>query len=82
MAGPSIRLNAATLRSSGIEISGQGGGGISKEIMAKIPSIIAQIFRLSIENRLRIDTEAVLLKDIETDWLRKNKEGKRSVVII
>jgi NADPH:quinone reductase-like Zn-dependent oxidoreductase len=82
MAGPSIRLNAATLRSSGIEISGLGGGGISKEIMAKIPSIISQIFQLSIENKLRIDTESISLIDIENAWIRKNDEGKRFVVSI
>jgi NADPH:quinone reductase-like Zn-dependent oxidoreductase len=82
MAGPTIRLNAATLRSSGIEISGQGGGGISNEIMAKIPSIISQIFQLSKENKISIDTETISLRDIESAWSRKNEDGKRFVVSI
>jgi NADPH2:quinone reductase len=82
MAGSSIRLNAATLRSSGIEITGQGGGGITKEIMAEIPGIISQIFQLAIENKISIETKIVLLEEIEYAWIAKNDEGKRLVVSI
>jgi NADPH:quinone reductase-like Zn-dependent oxidoreductase len=82
MAGSSIRLNAETLRSSGIELSGQGGGSITKEMMAEIPAIISQIFQLAIENKLSIDTKSVLIEEIESAWLEKNKEGKRLVVTI
>jgi NADPH:quinone reductase-like Zn-dependent oxidoreductase len=82
MAGPSINLNAATLRSSAIEISGQGGGSIPNEVMSKIPSIISKIFSLAIENKITIETEMVSLKDIESVWTRKNEEGKRMVVMI
>ena len=40
MAGSTIQLAGATLRSSAIELSGQGGGSIPKEVLQKIPTII------------------------------------------
>lgn len=83
MAGPSIRLNASVLRSSGIELSGQGGGSIPREVLAKIPTFyLPEIFRLAIEGKLTIETQTVKLKDIEKNWALKNDEGKRSVVLI
>jgi len=34
------------------------------------------------EGKITIATETVLLKNIESDWLRKIEEGKRLVVLI
>src|SRR5258708_7391947 len=83
MAGPSIRLNAAALRSSAIELSGQGGGSIPKDMLKKIPTVyLPEIFRLALEGKLRIETEAVDLKDIETAWSREDGLGKRIVLTI
>jgi NADPH:quinone reductase-like Zn-dependent oxidoreductase len=81
MAGPSIKLDAATLRSSAIEMCGQGGGGISKEVLKKIPTVyLPEIFRLSIEGKLRIDTETAPLEDVGMAWQRADGQGKRMVV--
>jgi NADPH:quinone reductase-like Zn-dependent oxidoreductase len=81
MAGASIRLNAAALRSSAIEMCGQGGGGIPKDILAKIPTVyLPKIFRLAIEGKLRIETEAVALEDVGTAWQREDGQGTRIVV--
>jgi NADPH:quinone reductase-like Zn-dependent oxidoreductase len=83
MAGSSIQLNASTLRSSGIELCGQGGGGLPREILAKIPTFyLPEIFRLAMEGKISVETEAVSLKNIERAWLEKNQKGKRQVVTI
>src|SRR5258708_3833703 len=83
MAGPSVRLNAAALRSSAIELSGQGGGSIPQDMLKKIPTVyLPEIFRLALEGKLRIETEAVDLKDIETAWSREDGLGKRIVLTI
>jgi hypothetical protein len=81
MAGPAINLQAATLRSSAIELSGQGGGSLPREIMASIPTvIIPEIFRLAVAGKLLIETEAVPLKDISAAWQKEDERGKRIVV--
>jgi NADPH:quinone reductase-like Zn-dependent oxidoreductase len=83
MAGSSIRLQAAALRSAGIEISGQGGGSIPAEVLARIPTFyLPEIFRLAIAGKLKVETQTVTLKDIEKAWAMKNQEGKRTVVLI
>jgi NADPH:quinone reductase-like Zn-dependent oxidoreductase len=83
MAASSIRLQAAALRSSGIELSGQGGGSIPIEVLAKIPTFyLPEIFRLAVAGKLKVETETVTLKDIEKAWTMKNQEGKRMVVLI
>jgi NADPH:quinone reductase-like Zn-dependent oxidoreductase len=82
MAGATIKLSAATLRSSAIEIYGQGGGSIPKEVMMKISTeIFPQLINLAAEKKLVIDTEAVPLKDIEKAWRRQDAGGKRIVII-
>jgi len=81
MAGSAIKLNAAPLRSSGIEMCGQGGGSIPAEITAKIPSVILpEIFKLAIEGKLKIETKTYNLNDIEAAW--KDNCGKRIVIEI
>jgi NADPH:quinone reductase-like Zn-dependent oxidoreductase len=82
MAGSAIRLPASTLRSAGIELCGQGGGSVPKEIMAKIfTETIPHIFYLAAEGKISIDTEIVPLKDIEKAWLQNDAGGKRLVVV-
>jgi NADPH:quinone reductase-like Zn-dependent oxidoreductase len=82
MAGPKIQLAAATLRSAGIELVGQGGGSLPKEVMKQIPTeIIPELMRMVATGKISIQTEAVLLKDIEKAWLRTDMGGKRLVVI-
>ncbi|MFC0513911.1 zinc-binding alcohol dehydrogenase family protein [Mucilaginibacter angelicae] len=81
MAGADINLKAATLRSSLIELVGAGGGGITKEIMLKLPTeILPQIFELAAEGIISIETEVVALKDVEQAW-EKNDSGKRIVLV-
>ena len=78
MAGPTIRLSAAALRSSGIEIYGSGGGSISR---TAIFDLFPQVWALAASGKLGIDTEPVPLAEIENAWRRKDLSGRRLVII-
>jgi len=78
MAGPTISLSAAALRSSGIEVYGSGGGGIPH---AAIFETFPQIWALAASGKLRIETEPVPLREIEAAWQRKDVPGRRLVMI-
>ncbi|QNK63881.1 zinc-binding alcohol dehydrogenase family protein [Pedobacter sp. PAMC26386] len=83
MAGATISLAGATLRSSAIELSGQGGGSIPKNILQKIPTtILPEIFRLAAEGILTVDTMMVPLSEVEEVWQRKDLDGKRVVITL
>ena len=78
MAGPTIALSAAALRSSGLELYGGGGGSIPhKAIFDAFP----QIWALAASRSLRIDIEQAPLADVETAWRREDLPGRRLVVI-
>src|SRR5262245_37805059 len=78
MAGPTIVLPAAALRSSGLELYGSGGGSIPpKAIFDTFP----QLWALAASGKLRIDTEQAPLADVETIWQRQNLLGRRFVII-
>jgi len=77
MAGPVISLSAAALRSSGIEIYGSGGGSIPH---TAIFDAFPQLWALAASGKLRIDTEAVSLAEIENAWRRTDLLGRRLVI--
>ena len=77
MAGPTISLSAAALRSSGIEIYGSGGGSIPR---TAIFEAFPQLWALAANHRLRIDTEPVPLAEIERAWRRTDLPGRRLVM--
>ncbi len=82
MAGAKISLAAATLRSAGIEMYGQGGGSVSKEEMGKLTTeIIPKLIQLSVEGKIKVDTEVVPLRDVEQAWNRSDLHGKRLVLV-
>ena len=66
-AGPMVRLPAAALRSSGLEIMGGGGGSIPP---AAIFETFPRLWELAANGSLRIDTEPVPLADVEQAWAR------------
>ena len=78
MAGPTISLSAAALRSSGIEIYGSGGGSMPR---TAIFEVFPQLWALAASGTLRIDTEPVALSDIEDAWQRNHWLGRRPVII-
>ena len=78
MAGPTIALSAAALRSSGLELYGSGGGSIPpKAIFDAFP----QIWALAASGKLRIDIERAPLADVETLWQQQDLPGRRLVII-
>jgi NADPH:quinone reductase-like Zn-dependent oxidoreductase len=80
MAGSTIQLPGAVLRSTGLELYGSGGGSMSKEAMSSlITEVVPEIFRMAIEGKLAIDTEVVPLSDIANAWQRAGN-GKRIVI--
>jgi NADPH2:quinone reductase len=78
MAGPRISLSAAALRSSGLEIYGSGGGGISHDAIFEA---FPKIWALATSGGLRIDTEEVPLAAVEAAWLRQVSDGRRLVIV-
>jgi NADPH:quinone reductase-like Zn-dependent oxidoreductase len=80
MAGSAINLPAAILRSTAIELTGAGGGSISKEVTAKIKTeILPEVFKLAAAGKLSIDTLAIPLKDVAEAW-QQDAQGKRMVI--
>ena len=77
MAGPTISLSAAALRSSGLELYGSGGGSVPH---TAIFDTFPQLWALAGSGKLRIETEPVALADIEKVWLQNHAD--RRVVII
>ena len=79
MAGADIRLPAAALRSSGIELYGSGGGGIVPH--QAIFDAFPQLWSLAANGKLRMDLETVPLTEIEMVWEKQNSQGRRIVLI-
>ena len=80
MAGSAINLPAAILRSTAIELTGAGGGSISKEVISKIQTeILPEVFKLAAEGKLSIDTLVIPLKNVTEAW-QQDAQGKRVVI--
>jgi NADPH2:quinone reductase len=78
IAGPTIALSAAALRSSGLEIYGSGGGSVSwQAITEAVPLILEHGAR----GNLRLDTKQIRLADVETAWNQQIEGGRRAVFI-
>jgi NADPH:quinone reductase-like Zn-dependent oxidoreductase len=81
--GDIIELSAETLRSVDLQISGSGLGSWKKDEVRKLfGEILPEMFQLAAEDKLKIETVDVSLKDIETVWDMDVPDGKRLVVII
>ena len=78
MAGPTISLSAAALRSSGIEISGTGGGSVPHSVIFEA---FPKVWALAASGQLNIDTERVPLAEVESAWRRNDLPGRRLVII-
>jgi NADPH:quinone reductase-like Zn-dependent oxidoreductase len=76
IAGPTIALPSAALRSSGLEIYGSGGGSVPPHAIAEaIPEILERAAR----GDLKLETKKVPLADVETEW--NQKEDRRVVFV-
>ncbi|PTS98003.1 alcohol dehydrogenase [Pedobacter sp. HMWF019] len=83
MAGDLIQLSAATLRSVDLQLTGSGLGSWPKEQVRKLFSeVLPEMFQLSSEGKLKVQTVAHRLDDISTLWDLDVSDGKRLVVVI
>lgn len=81
--GDKIQLSAENLRSVDLQLSGSGLGSWSKDEMNKLfTEIVPEMFQLAADNKLKVDTVNVSLKDIGTLWDMEAPDGKRLVVNI
>jgi NADPH:quinone reductase-like Zn-dependent oxidoreductase len=78
MAGPTIALPAAALRSSAIEIYGSGGGSIPHQA---IFDTLPQVMALAASGKLHLDIEQVPLAEIERAWDHHDPHGRRLVIV-
>jgi NADPH:quinone reductase-like Zn-dependent oxidoreductase len=78
MAGPTIALSAAALRSSGLELYGSGGGSVPPEAIFEA---FPQVWALASAGKLRITTEPIPLADVERAWQRRDLDGRRLVLV-
>jgi hypothetical protein len=65
MAGASIALGGAVLRSSGVELLGSGIGSVSHAALLRC---ISDLMRVAVPARLHISAEPVKMSEVETAW--------------
>jgi NADPH2:quinone reductase len=76
-AGPAITLPADALRTSGLEITG-GGGGLTPETVVEGTT---QVWEWVKAGALQAEIEVVPLKDVARAWGRADLHGKRIVLV-
>jgi NADPH:quinone reductase-like Zn-dependent oxidoreductase len=78
MAGPTIELPSALLRSANFRLLGNGQGAVStRGYLAELPALVDEIDR----GRLGITPHAVPLADVETAWKATDAPGERTVLV-
>ncbi|MFC1437587.1 zinc-binding alcohol dehydrogenase family protein [Streptacidiphilus sp. N1-10] len=78
MAGPTIELPSAALRSANLRLQGNGQGAVStRAYVAELPSLVEEIGN----GGLAIATRAVPLADVETVWTEPEVPGVRTVLV-
>lgn len=78
--GGHVSMPGGLLRSQDIEIVGQGGGGVPREVLARFGEALPGMLDLVKKGALRLDHETVPLKDVEAAWTRAG-ERRRLVVV-
>lgn len=78
IAGSTVSVQALVLHSSGLEISGSGGGSIAREAIFET---FPQMFTLAAQGKLRMDIDPVPLASVENAWQRRDTPGRRLVFL-
>lgn len=82
MAGATLELPAATLRSAGVQILGVGFGSIPPEAQARVNTeLLPALFGMAADGRLRIDVQSRALADVATVWPAPEPAGTRTVFV-
>lgn len=83
MAGATINLPSALLRSRKILLLGSGIGSISfTEIKQYLATELPRVYKWAEEGKIIMPIQTVELAQIETAWQRPEEKGKRMVVLI
>jgi NADPH:quinone reductase-like Zn-dependent oxidoreductase len=78
LAGPTIELPSAALRSANLRIQGNGQGAVSaKAYLAELPSLVAEIS----SGTIAVTANPVPLADVEIAWARADPPGQRTVLV-
>ncbi|MGH3953388.1 zinc-binding alcohol dehydrogenase family protein [Mycobacterium sp. D16R24] len=81
MTGETVSVNASTLRSTGITLSGVGIGSVPPEALLRARTeALPKLFAMLERGDLQLQTLARPLADIETVWAAKEPSGVRVVV--
>jgi NADPH:quinone reductase-like Zn-dependent oxidoreductase len=73
VAGPTISLPAATLRSSGLELLGSGFGSAS---LQQIMKAVGEFLKEAAKSPFQVRAKAVSLRDVETLWNSPDKGAR------
>ncbi|MFJ9250911.1 hypothetical protein [Streptomyces sp. NPDC101776] len=78
MAGPTIELPSAALRSANFRLQGNGQGAVStRAYLEQLPSLVAEI-----ENGgIAVTAAPVPLADVESAWNAPEVPGARTVLV-
>ncbi|MGI4834012.1 MAG: quinone oxidoreductase family protein [Janthinobacterium lividum] len=83
VAGDSVTLSGATLRSVDLQLSGSGLGSWSREQVGQLfTTILPEALQWAAEGRLLVETVTVRLHDIGHVWDLDVPAGKRLVVLV
>ncbi|MFP8895576.1 MULTISPECIES: zinc-binding alcohol dehydrogenase family protein [Chryseobacterium] len=83
MSGDIVQLSSQILRGTDIQISGSGLGSWTKEESHLLFSkIIPEMFQAATEGKIKMETQDVDIKNIETVWNAEIQSGKRLVIRI
>ncbi|WP_213277507.1 quinone oxidoreductase family protein [Chryseobacterium indologenes] len=83
MSGDTTQLSSQILRGTDIQISGSGLGSWTKEESARLfTEIIPEMYQAAVEGKIKMETEDVDIKNIETVWNAEIQSGKRLVIRI
>ncbi len=78
VAGPTLALPSAALRSANINVMGSGQGSVSvRDIVRELPALIGEIAA----GALAVNAVRVPLADVETAWTAKIAPGQRLVFV-
>jgi NADPH:quinone reductase-like Zn-dependent oxidoreductase len=78
IAGPTIELPSAALRSTNLRLQGNGQGAVSTSVyLAELPSLIDEINA----GTIAVTPNTVPLHDVESIWVQADPPGQRTVLV-
>ena len=78
IAGPTIELPSAALRSTNLRLQGNGQGAVSTSVyLAELPSLIDEINA----GTIAVTPNTLPLHDVESIWTQADPPGQRTVLV-